>query len=107
MQELFGLEDSKAQVVLTAHNKKLLSVRQSEDLRANQTRDDHDHSDKETFQIEFLDKTENSKVSLVAFNRKYWSSANGRTVSVTGAGSGDPSCAFTMTWQEHSQVSLQ
>lgn len=69
--ELFALEDSHPQVRLTACNGKYVSIRDSQEVRANQS----DFADTELFQMEAIDRADRSGAVKWAFHansRKYW-----------------------------------
>ena len=70
--ELFVLMDSHPQIRLTASNAKLVSIRDTVEVRANQT----ESTDMEIFQMEAVDRNDksgNCKWALRSSNKKYWS----------------------------------
>ena len=72
--ELFVLEDSHPQARLIASNGKYVSIRDSTEVRANQST----CTDKEIFQMEAVDRTDrtgNVKWAFHSQNMKYWNSA--------------------------------
>ncbi|CAF1418885.1 unnamed protein product [Didymodactylos carnosus] len=75
--ELFLLEESKLQVCFTAHNGKLVSIKQGIDVSANQT----EISDSGIFQLEYDDKT--AAYHIRTCNNKYWK-LEGNGVQATG-----------------------
>ena len=84
--ELFLLMDSHPQISLTACNKKLVSIRDGMEVRANQAQDNI--SDAEIFQMEAVDRTDRSGNCKWAFrgnNNKYWSANPGITADADNA----------------------
>lgn len=65
--ELFVVEDSQPQVIFTAHNNKMASIKQGIDVTANQ---DGEWSDKETFQLEF--DSRKNKYRVRTADNTYW-----------------------------------
>jgi len=98
--EVFALEDSKTQVILTASNGKKLSIKQGIDVKANQS----EAEDTETFQIEFLGG-KLSTISMLATNGKFWSAAN-KSITAT-AKEVDPSAKFSLEWHDGNKVAFK
>ncbi|XP_067115182.1 fascin [Osmerus mordax] len=97
--ELFALERSHAQVVLTAGNEKNVSTRQGMDLSANQD----EEGDQEVFQLEM--SRENRKCAFRTAAGKYW------TLTATGglqctASTKSANSHFDLEWRE-GRVSLR
>jgi len=92
--ELFLLEQSKAQCVLLASNEKKVSHRQGVDLTANQFMEAEDE-DTETFQVGYHEGDRN-KVTFQANDNKYWK-VDGKGVKVN-ATNVSPECLFQIEW---------
>ena len=75
--ELFALEPNHAQVSLVAHNNKLVSVKQSLDVSANQC----ELADTETFQLE--EQPANEKWTFRTNANKYWKVESGNCLKAT------------------------
>uniref|UniRef100_A0A3Q1GQQ5 Fascin n=1 Tax=Acanthochromis polyacanthus TaxID=80966 RepID=A0A3Q1GQQ5_9TELE len=91
--ELFGLERSHAQVVLTAGNERNVSTRQGMDLSANQD----EEGDQEVFQLEM--SREDRKCAFRTAAGKYW------TLTATGglqctASTKSANCYFELEWRD-------
>lgn len=74
--ELFVLMDSHPQMSLTASNGKLVAIRDTVEVRANQS----EVTDKEIFQMEAIDRSDksgNCKWAFRSSNKKYWSASPG------------------------------
>ncbi|XP_030636583.1 fascin [Chanos chanos] len=97
--ELFILEQSRGQVVLTASNGRNVSMRQGVDLSANQD----EESDQEVFQME-MDK-ETKRCAFRSCSGKYWSLTSSGAVQCT-ASMKSASCFFDLEWQG-SKVALK
>lgn len=91
--ELFGLERSHAQVVLTAGNGKNVSTRQGMDLSANQDASE----DQEVFQLEMSHK--DRKCAFRTAAGKYWSLTSSGGVQGT-AGEKSANCLFELDWSD-------
>uniref|UniRef100_A0A6Q2Z6Q9 Fascin n=1 Tax=Esox lucius TaxID=8010 RepID=A0A6Q2Z6Q9_ESOLU len=97
--ELFSMEQSHPQVVLTAANDRNVSTRQGMDLSANQD----EESDQEVFQVEM--SRENRKCAFRTAAGKYW------TLTITGglqctASTKSANCLFDLEWRD-GRVSLR
>ncbi|KAK1802725.1 hypothetical protein P4O66_021263, partial [Electrophorus voltai] len=97
--ELFVLEQSHGQVVLTASNDRNVSTRQGVDLSANQD----EESDQEVFQME-MDR-ETKRCAFRSCSGKYWSLTPNGAVQCT-ASMKSASCFFELEWKE-SKVTLK
>ena len=85
--ELFVLMDSHPQFSLVASNKKLVSIRDGLEVRANQAQDNL--SDSEIFQMEAVDRTDksgNCKWAIRGNKKKYWSANPGLTDDAVSIG---------------------
>jgi fascin 1/2 len=94
--ELFTFEDTNPQVTLIATNKKYVSTRQGEEVRANQA----EHTDKEIFQLNAVDRTDktgNVKWAICTKERKFWNSSSNLLANSEDFSS--PDCQFTIIWQ--------
>ncbi|XP_029692307.1 fascin actin-bundling protein 1a [Takifugu rubripes] len=90
--ELFVLEQSHPQVVLTAANERNVSTRQGMDLSANQD----EESDQEVFQVEIC--RENRKCAFRTAAGKYWTlTANGGLQCTASTKSAN--CYFDIEWR--------
>ncbi|XP_066935732.1 fascin-like isoform X1 [Clytia hemisphaerica] len=94
--ELFALEQSKAQVMLTANNGKTASIKQGIDVTANQFLELGDFGDTETFQMEFIDGQQN-QVTFLSKNKKYWTAGNKSVTS--SADQISPECIFELEYE--------
>uniref|UniRef100_A0A1A7X1P8 Fascin n=1 Tax=Iconisemion striatum TaxID=60296 RepID=A0A1A7X1P8_9TELE len=91
--ELFGLERSHAQVVLTAGNEKNVSTRQGMDLSANQ----NEEGDQEVFQLEM--NREDRKCAFRTAAGKYWTlTASGGLQCTASSKSADSH--FELEWSD-------
>lgn len=99
--ELFVVEDSQPQVVFTAHNGKMASVKQGIDVTANQ---DDELTDKETFQIEFDTKKEQWRVRTA--DNVYWKVADASGIQATDDGR-SPTGLFTIEWLEDGSIGIR
>ncbi|KAF4119040.1 fascin [Onychostoma macrolepis] len=97
--ELFVLEQSHGQVVLTASNERNISMRQGVDLSANQD----EESDQEVFQIE-MDR-ETKGCAFRSCNGKYWSLTPSGAIQCS-ASTKSSSCFFDLEWKG-SKVALK
>lgn len=98
--ELFILDPNHVQFSLTAHNGKLVSVKQGIDLSANQT----ELSDTEIFQLE---EDQNSEKWTVRTNsNKYWKLEIAHGIQAIGDGK-QPSCLFELIWIRSGHVVLR
>ena len=94
--ELFSIEDTNPQVTLIATNRKYVSTRTGNEVRANQ----EDVTDKEIFQLEAVDRSDmsgNVKWAVKTKARKYWNSASKLAVDKEDYSS--PECQFLIEWQ--------
>ncbi|KAM3622754.1 uncharacterized protein V6R79_002785 [Siganus canaliculatus] len=89
--ELFGLERSHAQVVLTAGNERNVSTRQGVDLSANQS----EEGDQEVFQMEM--SREDRKCSFRTAAGKYWILTPGGGLQSSASSRSDDSL-FELEW---------
>ncbi|CAL8304785.1 unnamed protein product [Merluccius merluccius] len=90
--ELFALEQSHPQVVLTAANERNVSTRQGMDLSANQD----EEGDQEVFQVEIC--RENRKCAFRTAAGKYWTlTANGGLQCTASTKSAN--CYFDIEWR--------
>ncbi|KAG7315564.1 hypothetical protein KOW79_020430 [Hemibagrus wyckioides] len=89
--EVFVLERSRGQVVLTASNDRNVSMRQGVDLSANQD----EESDQEVFQMEVDQETK--RCAFRACNGKYWSLTLSGAIQCT-ASEKSASCFFELEW---------
>ena len=93
--ELFVLEDSHPQVRLVASNGKYVSIRDKQEVRANQST----CTDAEIFQMEAVDRSDRSgnvKWAFHASNKKYWNS--GATLTADKDDFSLVSSQFTVEW---------
>ncbi|XP_061404930.1 fascin isoform X2 [Lethenteron reissneri] len=90
--ELFMLEDSQPQFVLLACNGRMLSVRQTMDVSANQD----EETDTETFQME-IDRG-SSRVAFRTCGSHYWALVNNGSIQASASDKGD-SCFFDIEWR--------
>ena len=95
--KLFTLEDSQAQISLTASNSKYVSV-EGEEMRASRTL----VTDNEIFQLEALDRTDQSgnvKFAILCKTKKYWSwSGAGCGIVADKDNASDANTHFTIEW---------
>lgn len=91
--ELFGLERSHAQVVLTAGNGKNVSTRQGMDLSANQDQEE----DQEMFQLEM--SPEGVSSAFKTASGKYWTLTNTGGLQNTAVTKSD-NCLFELEWSD-------
>ncbi|XP_070580844.1 fascin-like [Ptychodera flava] len=92
--ELFVLEDSYPQGVFLAHNGKHVSLKQGQDLSANQPADTIE--DNETFQLEYDD--DSSKWALRASADKYWTLVPSSGIQATSIKKTAPEALFTVDY---------
>lgn len=92
--ELFALEESKAQVMLTANNGKKASIRQGIDVTANIFMEP---GDSETFQMEYHHGRAD-KILFLSNNKKYWIAGN-KSVTAS-ADKVSPEAVFQLEWVE-------
>lgn len=100
--EIFLIEDSQGQAYITAHNGKMISLKQGIDMTANQT---GEPSDKEIFQIETDPKTKQCKFRTCENN--YWffeSSSNGIQCVGHGSSANDQ---FALDWLPNGAISMR
>ncbi|XP_061587154.1 fascin-like [Cololabis saira] len=91
--ELFGLERSHAQVVLTAGNERNVSTRQGIDLSANQD----EEGDQEVFQLEM--SREDKKCAFRAAAGKYWTLTAAGGLQCTASTKSENSY-FELEWRD-------
>ncbi|XP_072513546.1 fascin [Salminus brasiliensis] len=97
--ELFVMERSRAQVVLTASNGRNVSMRQGVDLSANQD----EESNQEVFQMEMEQETK--RCAFRCYSGKYWSLTPSGAIQCT-ASAKSASCFFDLEWKD-SKVTLK
>ncbi|TRY64409.1 hypothetical protein DNTS_017106 [Danionella cerebrum] len=90
--ELFVLEQSHGQVVLTASNERNISMRQGVDLSANQD----EESDQEVFQMEM--DWESKRCAFRSFNGRYWSLTPSGAIQCSAL-TKSASCFFELEWR--------
>lgn len=93
--EVFSIEDSKTQCVLTASNNKHLSVKQGIDVTANQFME---IEDTEIFQLDYHHGLK-EKATFLCHNGKYWSAEEKSLTAHESKVS--PNCVFTLEWHDH------
>ncbi|KAL8616919.1 hypothetical protein ACOMHN_041838 [Nucella lapillus] len=99
--ELFTLEHTHPQVVLTANNKKMVSVKQGVDVSANQ---DEEESDREIFQMEF--QPASNKWAFRTVDNKLWSLEPLGGIQAVGTDIG-PSTLFDVEWQDDGSITIK
>jgi fascin 1/2 len=99
--ELFVIEDSQPQVILTAHNNKMASIRQGIDVTANQ---DGEWSDKETFQLEFDTKRNQWRVRTA--DNTYWVLADASGIQSLND-STSATGLFSIEWKPDGSVGIK
>ncbi|ESN99697.1 hypothetical protein HELRODRAFT_185802 [Helobdella robusta] len=99
--ELFTLVDVHPQVTITAHNGKMVSIRQGVDPTANQ---DDEVTDKEMFQVEY-DKA-SSMWNLLTSDNKFWSVEAGSGIQASSAVK-SPKGLFQLVWHDDGRVSIR
>lgn len=97
--ELWTIEDSQPQVFFTAHNGKMASTKQGIDVTCNQD----ELSDKETFQIEFENRTNKWRVRTC--ENKYWSLEQSNGIQAV-ADRPSAECLFDATFQKNGSIAL-
>jgi hypothetical protein len=99
--ELFVIEDSQPQVIFTAHNNKMASIKQGIDVTANQ---DGEWTDKETFQLEFDMKK--SQWRMRTADNTYWILADASGIQSIND-SLSPAGLFTIEWLANGSVGIR
>lgn len=99
--ELFVVEESHPQVVVTAHNGKMVSIKQGVDPTANQ---EDEVTDRETFQLEFDRKAEQWRIRTA--DNKYWSVEAASGIQAVGGPDGVKGL-FAIEWLPDGQVALK
>nr|XP_046193692.1 fascin-like isoform X2 [Oncorhynchus gorbuscha] len=99
--EMFSLEQSHPQVVLTAGNERNVSTRQGMDLSANQD----EEGDQEVFQVEMSRETGNRKCAFRTAAGKYWTLTSTGGLQCT-ASTKSSNSHFDLEWCE-GKVSLK
>jgi len=87
---VFTLEDSHPQVFITAHNGKKVSIKQGQDVSANQIVDEIE--DTETFQVEFDKATSQWRFRSHLEEKEYWSLEAAAGIQAVRKNKGDNSC---------------
>ncbi|KAK6170073.1 hypothetical protein SNE40_018553 [Patella caerulea] len=99
--ELFTLEDTKPQVVLTAYNGKKVSIKQGQDVSANQ---EEEEGETEIFQMEYV--KESDMWAFRTCSNKYWSYESGGGIMNVG----NEICKntlFDVEWQGDGSVTIK
>lgn len=99
--ELFVVEDSQPQVIFTAHNNKMASIKQGIDVSANQ---DGEWSDKETFQLEYDRKSDGWRVRTS--DNTYWKLADASGIQ-SANDSSSPAGVFKLDWLDDGSIGIK
>jgi len=101
--ELFNVEDSQPQVFFTAHNGKMVSIRQGIDVSANQDTAISEWGDKETFQLE---SDKGNKWRVRTSDNKYWSLETASGIQAIGNAT-NPNGLFELEYQPDGAVAMR
>eukprot|EP00918_Siedleckia_nematoides_P086198 GHVU01189753.1.p1 GENE.GHVU01189753.1~~GHVU01189753.1.p1 ORF type:complete len:511 (+),score=69.79 GHVU01189753.1:237-1769(+) len=100
--ELFTLEDSHPQAFFTAHNGKVVSIKQGVDLSANQ--DNEELTDREIFQLEYDKKNDGWRFRTV--DNKFWCLEQASGIQGVGNETSQ-SGLFTFEYHEDGRMSIK
>jgi fascin 1/2 len=99
--ELFMVDESHPQVFITAHNGKMVSIKQGVDPTANQ---DDELTDREMYQLEFDKKAEQWRIRTA--DNKYWSVEAASGIQAIGTAQGLKGL-FTIEWLADGRAALK
>lgn len=107
--ELFTLEDSCPQVILTSlANGKKVSTRQGVDVTANQ--DDPEDTDREIFQMELMEPASESCAAMWAFrtvDNTYWTQETLGGIQAGARNRDNPAAKFEVEWQGDGTIAIK